>query len=236
METILKNTNEIKGRLECSKLYMTFICKILINRIIHGYSAEDLSFLLGKEDDFIERLEGFEIVDFGMELYGKLCPIFNHANFFLDSEQLKNENVYEKAKWRQDGYIYHRLDLLVNNHEAVPVFQVMEEEPRYKDRYSNSVRKDLLACQDMLCLMFEEGLFNKPLGPHFIQHHIAYTVQYTIPPRHLKVTLDKLWGRKGKAPLKRSTRRSYGYRYSLHPGVSSEQALEFAKQTFEENE
>lgn len=233
MEEILNSIK--KGRIECSALYVSFIYCILINRISRNYSSEELSFLLGQEDDFVENMELFKSINFNTELYGYLGSVFGHYHFMQDQGgQGMKEDLYEMTIYNNDYAIQYHLDCYVNKTETIPVFQLIEEHPNTIDKYSNSVKNDIEAAQRSIYLMVEAGAFTMCMSAKEIHQFIERATESRISPRYIKNELDKIAGRKGKAPLKKTKRRSYGYRYIFHPDVSTGQALEFLKQQFDQ--
>lgn len=233
MDELLNNDKNERYTSPCSPLYISFIYFIMINRIGRGYSAKELSFLLGKDDDFIENLELLKTVDFSIELYGYLSRIFNHVHFIYQHYSRDTELKYEMTRWQADNTIFYRMESAVNEHESVVCFQLSEEHPSCKDRYARSVDNAIENCQKALYMMMEEGIFSKPVSASAIYRYLTDTLETSIDPRHLKKELDKLWGRKGKAPLKRTKRKSYGYRYVLHPDIDIDKALDFVNQKFD---
>lgn len=234
MEKLFENDHVTKGRAICSNLYCSFVYCIMINRIAKGYSREELSFLVGQQDDFIENIESLRTIDFSLELYGSLRHVFRHTSFLLHEDVEREEALHEITKWQDnDTTIYHRMERYVNERESITVFQLVEEHPDYAARFTSSVNRDVASCQDVLLLLIENGVFNKPIRPSDLHRQVENILKKWIKPRYLKAELDKLWGRKGKAPIKRTKYRSYEYRYVLHPGVTTEDALTFTKQQFD---
>lgn len=233
MRELLNNDNIERNTNECSPLYSSFIYCILINRISRGYSAEELSFLLGQEDNFIENLELLKDIDFSVDLYWHLYRVFGHAHFIHHQYHEEKTMMHEMATWRVNDTIFYRMEYFINTHESVLLFQLSEESPVYRERYTNSIDMEIERCQKGLCLMIEQGAFDKPISALAIYRQIEDIIETKVDPINLKKELDKLWGRKGKAPLKRTKRRSYTYRYVLHPGAGIGEALYFVKQKFD---
>lgn len=233
MKESLDNDNLERGTNRFLPLYASFIYCMMINRISRGYSAEELSFLLGKDDDFVANLELLKRIDFSVDLYGHLYKVFGHADFIHHQHETDQEVQYEMTTWLTDNTIYYRMESFVNAHESVLFFQLTEEHPNCRKRYINSVNTEVGGCQKVLYMMIEQGLFNKPLTALDIYRQVEDILETKVDPINLKTELDKLWGRKGKTPLKRTQRRSYGYRYVLHQDIHLDNALDFVNQKFD---
>lgn len=234
MSVLFEDSAVEKFSAECSLTYSSFIYCMMLNRIAWGYSAQELSFLLGQDDDFVENLERFKRFDMGVELYQQLRMIFRHASFIQPQHHGEKELRHEMHIWKTGETMFYRMECCKSQFESITLFQVNEEDPKIgKYRYSNSVKSYQKQSQDTLNEMLVEGYFDKPIEAceiHRMSEHIA---RQRIDPVHFKSELQKLVGRKGTAPLKRTKRRSYGYRYVLHPGVDGIEAFVFAQGKFD---
>lgn len=219
---------------DCSLTYSSFIYCMMLNRISRGYSALELSFLLGQDDDFIDNIERFKTIRFSIELYGQLCKVFRHASFIQHQHQGEPELRHEMYTWKVGGTLFYRMECVKSEYESIVLFQLSEEDPAVsKYRYTNSVKQYQQKAQDGITEMLVEGYFERPAEPHDIYRQLESLAKNYIDPIHVKTELEKLVGRKGNAPLKRTNRRSYGYRYVLHPGANLDEALDFATKKFD---
>lgn len=219
---------------ECSLLYSSFIYCIMVNRIAWGYSALELSFLLGQDDDFVDNIERFKKFNFSLELYRQLSTVFQHGSFIQNQYHEEEELRHEMHIWKTGETIFYRMECVKSAYESVVLFQLSEENPETRmDNYANSVKLDQQQSQNTLQEMLVDGYFDKPIEAHRLHRNSEHMARRRVDPFHFKTELDKLVGRKGKAPLKRTKRRSYGYRYVLHPGVDAVEAFVFAQQRFE---
>lgn len=219
---------------ECSLTYSSFIYCMMLNRIAWGYSAQELSFLLGQDDDFVANLERFNRFDAGVELFQQLGKVFYHASFIQPQHRGENELRHEMHIWKAGETIFYRMECYKSEFESITLFQVNEEDPEVgKYRYSNSVKSYQKQSQNTLNEMLVEGYFDKPIEACKIHRTSEDIAGQRIDPVHFQSELQKLVGRKGRAPLKRTKRRSYGYRYVLHPGIDGIEAFVFAQGKFD---
>jgi hypothetical protein len=234
MSVLFEDSAVEKFSVECSLTYSSFIYCMMINRIAWGYSAQELSFLLGQDDDFVANLERFKRFDTGLELYQQLRKVFHHASFIQPQHHGEKELRHEMHSWKAGETIFYRMECYKSEFESITLFQVSEEDPEIgKYRYKNSVKSYQQQSQDALTEMLVEGYFDKPIEAIRIHETSERMIGQRIDPIHFKGELDKLVARKGKAPLKRTKRRSYSYRYVLHPGIDSIEAFVFAQQKFD---
>ncbi|SKB81333.1 hypothetical protein SAMN05660226_03236 [Parapedobacter luteus] len=233
MSVLFEDSNVEKYTAECSLTYSSFIYCMMLNRLSRGYSALELSFLLGQDDDFIRNMERFEVMDFSIELYGQLCRVFCHTNFLQHQHHGEPSLRHEMHSWKAGDTIFYRMECYKSDYESIVLFQLCEEDPAVsKYRYENSVKDRQQAAQDGITEMFVHQCFDKPIEPHRLYRQLESLIGVGVDPVHFKTELDKLVGRKGKAPLKRTKRRSFGYRYVLHPGVNLAAALDFITDKF----
>lgn len=233
--SVLFEDNEVSVfSAECSLTYSSFIYCMMLNRLSRGYSAQELSFLLGQDDDFVADLERFERFEFGVELYQQLCKVFGHPSFLHQQHSGEKKMRHEMYIWKAGDTIFYRMECCKSEFEGIVLFQLTEEDPDTRvHRYKNSVELDCQQSQRALKVMLESGVFEKPIGGHELHQLVEYAVESHMHPIYVKTELEKLAGRKGKAPLKRTKRRSYAYRYVLHPGVGLADAIDFVNQKFE---
>lgn len=217
MEEKLKNSHVETYTIECKPDYINFLYCLLINRISRGWSAEELSFLLGQDDDFIGNLERFIAVEYSIELVGCLLRIMPEANLAMSSVRDVSEFKYKHSISKDKYLTRYKMEQYVNEWETITVFELIEEDESERDQSaSNSVKIELSQAKACLALFMEKGYFKKYVTALDIFRVLKRDVSSHFQPRQLKIELDKLWGRKGTAPLMRTKRRSYVYRFILH--------------------
>lgn len=234
--SILFEDNPVeKFSAECSLTYSSFIYGIMLNRMAWDFSTQELSFLLGQDDDFVANIERFKRFDMGVELYQQLHKIFRHASFIQPQHHGEKELRHEMHIWKAGETIFYRMECYKSQFESITLFQLSEEDPEIgKYRYKNSVTIYQQQSINALYTMLKRGLFDKPIEAQELYRQLDRLSENIIDPIYFKTALHKLVGRKGQAPLKRTKRRSYSYRYALHPGVDLESARDFINQKFDE--
>lgn len=201
----------------CKPQYISFLYCILINRISRGWSAQELSFLLGQDDDFIDNLERFIAFDYSVELIGQLLNVMPDGNLLMGSVKCVSEFTYQHSISVEGHLIRYRMEQYVNERESISVFEITEEDGNRRDQLaSNSVKEELRQAKIILDMFLNEGRFSKYITALEIFNILKKHVCSHFQPKQLKTELDKLWGRKGVALLKRTKRRSYGYRFTMH--------------------
>src|SRR5690606_18330008 len=192
--SILFGDNEVSVfSTDCSLTYSSFIYCMMLNRIAWGYSAQELSFLLGQDDDFVPNLERFKRFDMGVELYQQLRMIFRHASFIQPQHHGEKELRHEMHIWKAGETIFYRMECYKSRFESVTLFQLNEEDPEVgKYRYENWVKSYQQQSQDSLSEMIVEGYFEKPGEPYTLHKKAERMHQAGIDPVHFKGELDKL--------------------------------------------
>lgn len=231
MKELFEDVAVEKFTVECSLMYSSFIYCLMVNRIARRYSSMELSFLLGQEDDFIDNIERVKVIDFSIDLYGQLCKVFRHTSFVHHQYHGEKDIKHEMHVWKAGGTIFYRMECYKSVYESIVLFQLTEEDPNIAAyRYKNSVERYQSQSQEILKIMLENDLFKNPISSLELHRLIENTLKSQVYPIHFKTELEKLVGRKGKAPLKRTKRRSYGYRYMLHPDVDIPYIMDFINQ------
>lgn len=203
--------------LVCKPQYINFLYCILINRISRGWSARELSFLLGQDDDFIGNLERFITFDYSAELMGQLLHVMPEGDLLMTSVKGVFEFTYRHTISVERDLIRYRMEKHINEYESIIVFDLVEEDGSWRDQTAtNSVKEELRQAGIILNMLLKEGSFSRYVTALEIFNVLKTHASSHFQPKQLKTELDKLWGRKGTAPLKRTKRRSYGYRFTLH--------------------
>ena len=121
-------------RIKCKPQYISFLYCILINRISRGWSAQELSFLLGQDDDFIDNLERFIAFDYSVELIGQLLNVMPDGNLLMGSIKCVSEFTYQHSISVEGHLIRYRMEQYVNERESISVFDVTEEDGNRRDQ------------------------------------------------------------------------------------------------------
>lgn len=217
MEEELKQSKIEIYTIECKPQYINFLYGILINRISRGWSAAELSFLLGQDDDFIGNLERFSVFDYSVELMGHLLKIMPDADLLMTSVKDVSEFKYKHTISKEGYLIRYTMEQYVNELESITVFELIEEDGGWRDQSAlNSVKEELSQAKAYLAMLMEERHFKKYITALEIFMVLKRDVCSHFQPKQLKTELDRLWGRKGAAPLKRTKIRSYSYRFTMH--------------------
>ncbi|AIM35807.1 hypothetical protein KO02_03285 [Sphingobacterium sp. ML3W] len=216
MIELYENARE-KYRFQTTMRYASSIYFLLLNRISYEYSPEELSFLLGQEDDFVWRLERLKIAMGNLELMIHLNWVFEGRNLCFESYDDEITYDFELEIWMEDGVRYYQMDYFINSVESMSFFRLMENiniKSIKQAEESSALKRGI--CRTFFEVLLPTDFFKKPKSAREVKFQLDNHSDIKIPVIHLKEELDLLWGRKGAAPLKRSKAKSFGYRYSLH--------------------
>lgn len=214
----LYKSDKEKHRFSSTMKYASSIYFLLLNRISCDYSPEELSFLLGQDDDFVYQLERFKISMSNLELMTHLTWVFEKKELSFESYDDKTSYEFELGVWVENGVRYYEMDYFINAVESISFFRLMENLniKRIEDAESSS-SFERGVCQTFFEAILSTDYFKRPRTARQIKDYLdGHLEDYKIPVIYFKRELDLLWGRKGTAPLKRSKANSYSYRYSLH--------------------
>lgn len=198
--------------------YASSVYLLIVNRIAKGCSAEELSFLLGQDDGFVDELQHLERSTNDLELMVALNNIFREGNLVLGESDDEQCYLFELSIWKESFGMCYRMEYYLNEVESIVFFHLIDH-IKYDESREKCIEERILievALQDLI----DADYFKKLRTPMELHNRIQVWLERRIRPMSLKLVLDNYWGRKGKAVLKRTRQRSFGYRFQQHKSDS----------------
>lgn len=191
---------------------------LIVNRIAKRYSRKELSFLLGQDDGFVDELQHLKRSTNDLELMVALNHIFREGELVLGRMDDHQRYPFEMSIWEEAFGTCYRMEYYLNEVESVVFFHLIDH-VKYDERQEKFIEERILievALQDLI----DADYFKKLRTPMELHNRIQVWLERRIRPMSLKLVLDNYWGRKGKAVLRRTRQRSFGYRFQQHKSDS----------------
>lgn len=198
--------------------YASSVYLLIVNRIAKGYSAKELSFLLGQDDGFVDELQRLKRSTNDLELLVALNNIFREGNLVIGEYDDEQRYQFEQRIWKETFGTCYRMEYYLNEVESIVFFHLIDH-IKYDESQEKFIEERILievAIQDLI----DADYFKRLRTPLELYNRIQLWLERSIRPMSLKLVLDNYWGRKGKAPLKRTRQRSFGYRFQQHKSDS----------------
>lgn len=198
--------------------YASSVYLLIVNRIAKRYSRKELSFLLGQDEGFVDDLESLKRSTNDLELVVALNHIFREGELVLGRIDDHQRYPFEMSIWEEGFGRCYRMEYYLNEVESIGFFHLIDD-MKYNENQERFIEERILvevALQDLI----DRDYFKKLRTPRELYHRIQVWLERRIQPMSLKLVLDNYWGRKGKAVLKRTRQRSFGYRFQQHKSDS----------------
>lgn len=198
--------------------YASSVYLLIVNRIAKRYSGKELSFLLGQDEGFVDDLESLKRSTNDLELMVALNHIFREGELVLGRIDDHQRYPFEMSIWEEEFGRCYRMEYYLNEVESIGFFHLIDA-IKYDESREKYIEERILievALQDFI----DTDYFRKLRTPLELYHRIQVWLDRRVRPMSLKLVLDNYWGRKGKAVLRRTRQRSFGYRFQQHKSDS----------------
>lgn len=161
--------------IQCSEIEILIIYRMMVLRISKHFSGEEVSFLMGKPLDYIDRIETFKLKKvLALDLYvfslaldfenaGCAYPVFTDTN--------NDENRYEMVvSTYKDHVIYELRQVDLNNVVVKPIF-VLIDDNHTLERVYTSTAAEIERLKNVVHELFKEKFFQ--------EERTAYDIRYT---------------------------------------------------------
>ncbi|MES2063074.1 MAG: hypothetical protein V4456_14200 [Bacteroidota bacterium] len=194
------------------------IYSLMLKRIAKGYSASEVSFLMGRDDGAVGKLERF--------YYKTLTLEYLHIyTSILDDDALNGIIVSDRDEWHDINYqivkttertvIRHEVFEILNDNNLRQLFNLFEPNPEYdKFKYSTSYEMGIEQAREILKSLLEGVSFQTPESPLDIYRRCRRICTYnSFRPRYVQAALNDITQSKDYPKLKRIKTKKHGYLY-----------------------
>lgn len=194
--------------------YASSIYFLTLNRVSRRFTSLELSFLLGQDDEFVGELERFKHSTNNLELIVGLRNVFRGAEWVLKNADDEGCYPFELTIGQVCHGVSYRMEYYLNETESILFYHLIDD-TSYDENHETAIEEQILI-EIALHEFIDAGYFKKLRTPLEIYERTQTWLLRRVRPMSLKLILDTFWGRKGKAPLKRTKQRSFGYRFQAH--------------------
>lgn len=150
----------MKYQAEIASDHLETIYLVMLKRISKGFSAETLSFFIGKEPDYIERVESFELPVYSgedLEYIANVLEENNHKSFFGSVHDQTVLNIVKESRSLENRLSHSYLSIDENSEECL-LFMLHETIFGELENKTSS-KENLDIARDALDLLFRAGYF-----------------------------------------------------------------------------
>lgn len=192
--------------------HLQTIYRVMVKRIGKGYSAERLSFLIGKDPYYVEKVETLQIPIYSpteMDCIALALEETDHRSFYAPYHDDSMLNVYvEKEQFK--NHLTHSYSHINENNEDYQLFKLMEE--LFGDTPNSNENYEI--AKDAIALMVRGGYFFEAKMPFEILHSINHYLPIPVNAFYVERAIG-LFCEDGEdeGPLKKCESVIDGFRY-----------------------
>lgn len=161
--------------IQCSEIEILIIYRMMVLRISKHFSGEEVSFLMGKPLDYIDRIETFKLKKvLALDLYvfslaldfenaGCAYPVFTDTN--------NDENRYEMVVSTYKDHVIYELRQVDLNNVVVKLIFVLIDDNHTLERVYTSTAAEIEKLKNVVHELFNEKFFQ--------EERTAYDIRYT---------------------------------------------------------
>ncbi|EHQ26910.1 hypothetical protein [Mucilaginibacter paludis] len=191
---------------------------LMVKRIAKGYSTSEVSFLMGYEDNAIERIEQLQFKEL------TILDIHHYTNVLEDGlkgviinnmDRVDDMADYQVVRTIQRTFIHHEVFEILPDNTACQVFNLFEVNPEYKKRnYSTSYEMGIKEATEILYSLLEGAVFQSPETPlNIYRRSRRISGSEFISPAHIQAVLQDMAQSKGYPKFKRIKTKQRGCLY-----------------------
>lgn len=184
-------TQEYKIR--CSEIEIIILYRMMLLRTAKNLSTEEVSFLMGKEDDFIEKIESFKIKSiYAHDLFVFTQVLdYNAGVVYPNSVDVDHQKFnYKMFKTICSDRVIYELKQLDENKEAFKIIFLLMDSRHDIDSFSNSTANEIEQLKNLMDKLFEKGYFTQERLAYEILYKCQDAIDSSIAPKNLKVVLQ----------------------------------------------
>jgi len=194
---------------------------MLLQRISRHLSPKEVSFLMGKPLDFVQKIETFKIKRifmYDIRIIHQILAVNSlDSMVHLGHEISSQKNAYElHVTTLADRVIYELFRVDVEQDQKVMEFKLIDIRHDI-DRYEHSTTEEVKKIETLLNEKIDAGYFNEERQPYEI-HNLCYAeLKRYIRPKNLMKVLDELLqGSEETRIARHQTEYGFGYVLAAH--------------------
>lgn len=191
-------------KIRCSEIEIIILYRMMLLRTAKNLSTEEVSFLMGKEDDFIEKIESFKIKSiYAHDLFVFTQVLdYNAGVVYPHSVDIDHQKFnYKMFKTICSDRVIYELKQLDENKEAFETIFLLMDSRHDIDSFSNSTANEIEQLKNLMDKLFEKGYFTQERLAYEILYKCQDAIDSSIAPKNLKVVLQNYVDNKEKYHL-----------------------------------
>lgn len=191
-------------KIRCSEIEIIILYRMMLLRTAKNLSTEEVSFLMGKEDDFIEKIESFKIKSiYAHDLFVFTQVLdYNAGVVYPNSVDTDHQKFnYKMFKTICSDRVIYELKQLDENKEAFKTIFLLMDSRHDIDSFSNSTANEIEQLKNLMDKLFEKGYFTQERLAYEILYKCQDAIDSSIAPKNLKVVLQNYVDNKEKYHL-----------------------------------
>ncbi len=180
--------------IKCTEIEILIIYRMMVLRISKHFSGEEVSFLMGKPLDYIDKIETFKLKKvLALDLYVfSLALDFENAGcaypVFMDTDN--KENRYEMVvSTYKDHVIYELRQVDLNNVVVKPLF-ILIDNNHTLERVYTSTAAEIEKLKNVVHELFKESFFQEERTAYDIRYACQRKLESGVEPKKLMAILE----------------------------------------------
>lgn len=168
------------------------IYKVMIERIQKEFTAELLSFLIGKPDDYIAGFESYKSKGYPVSVLKKIARILglkDHTSFLPEVVSNKKLKAYMK-KYSSSSYSTYVSTAFSEDNEKTIQFMLESTGNNNVLEFQKTSYADLIVVVDMLYVMVRDGYLDEPKLPMEVLLYMNNFLKYEVDPYSLCILMQ----------------------------------------------
>lgn len=192
---------------------------LMVKRIAKGYSTSEVSFLMGYEDNAIERIEQLQFKELTiLDVHSYTNVLDDGLKGVIINDMGKDDDTaddYQMVRTIQRTFIHHEVFEIRSDNTTCQIFNLFEVNPEYKKRnYSTSYEMGIKEATEILYSLLEGTVFQSPETPLNIYRRCRrISGSEFISPAHIQAVLQDMAQSKGYPKFKRIKTKQRGCLY-----------------------
>jgi len=208
----------ISHQAEICRFNADVLYRVLLLRIAKQYSPQEMSFLMGKPLDFVDKIERLQNMSFYLDDIVKMNKVLGssfHIGCFTSSLSpfIKAEKeLYQLSRNVYDDHITYQLVMCLDHNKTVNVFILQDNNP-LSDYFEHSTEQELASLKRIIETLLQNGYFDCERCPFEIFEKCKSFLSDYIKPRNLYIALTSFTKRKEHPKLQYKKSKELGYYY-----------------------
>lgn len=213
--------------IRCREIVIIIIYRMMLLRMAKDLSTEEVSFLMGKEHDFIKKIETFKLKHISAHDLYIFTQVLDYGagDAYPNTLDIDHQRIdYKMFVTTCSDRVIYELKQLGENKEAIKTIFLLIDSRHDIDCSSNSTAKEIEQLRSLMPQLFAEGYFTEERIAYEILSKCQDAIDTSISPKNLMVVLRGYLDRKEDYHLeqKRSSRNNFpGLAYLQKNNVKS---------------